>query len=143
MCGAVKVHVTALPLLTLACHCRGCQKFSASAFSLTTMFQSESVSFTGPLQKGGLKDPDRVHHFCKSCLNFIYSQIKGAEHRINLRTSVLHDAASFKPFVEVMAEEKMPWAHVPIAHSFSRYPTSLDELQRLMDEFASQDDPHF
>lgn len=142
MCGSVQIRITALPMLTLACHCRGCQKFSASAFSLTTMFPSESFSCTGPLLVGGLKDPDRVHHFCKSCMNFIYSQIKGAEHRVNVRTSVLHNAAMFEPFVEVMTDAKLPWVHVPVTHSFSKHPTSLDELQLLMDEYASQNHPN-
>ncbi|MDB4559021.1 GFA family protein [Amylibacter sp.] len=142
LCGAVQVCATALPLLTLACHCRGCQKFSASAFSLTTMFPYESFSFTGALITGGLRSQGRVHYFCKSCLNFIYSQIAGAEHRINLRKSVLHEAALFEPFVEVMTDEKMPWAKVPVSHSFSQSPTSLDELQSLMAAYAARYHPH-
>ncbi|MEJ1991577.1 MAG: GFA family protein, partial [Maritimibacter sp.] len=74
LCGAVSVRVTAPPLLTLACHCRGCQKFSASAYSLTTMFPAEAFSVTGELITGGLGLDGKKHYFCKSCLNFIYSQ---------------------------------------------------------------------
>ncbi len=137
LCGAVSVRVTAPPLLTLACHCRDCQKFSASAYSLTTMFPAEAFSCTGALIMGGLGSGGGKHYFCKSCLNFIYSQIAGAEQRINLRTSILDKAASFEPLVEVMTDEKMPWAHVPAKHSFARYPESLDALQALMDDYAN------
>ncbi|MEJ1993112.1 MAG: hypothetical protein P8X50_15870, partial [Maritimibacter sp.] len=48
-----------------------------------------------------------------------------------------HTNASFAPFVELMTDEKMPWAHVPAVHSYSRYPESLDELQALMDDYAN------
>ncbi|MEO9517584.1 GFA family protein [Shimia sp.] len=136
LCGSVQVKVTAAPLLTFACHCRDCQKLCSSAFSLSVMFPSDDVHCSGELITGGLGSNGRTHYFCKSCLNFVYSQIDGAEHRINLRTSVLLDAASFEPFVELMTDEKLPWTSVPATHSFSQVPTSLDELQALMDDFA-------
>ncbi|MGR3615501.1 MAG: GFA family protein [Paracoccaceae bacterium] len=31
LCGSVQIELTSMPLLTLACHCKGCQKCSASA----------------------------------------------------------------------------------------------------------------
>jgi hypothetical protein len=123
-------------MLTLACHCRDCQKLTASAYSLTTMFPEAGFSCTGELIKGGLGGSARTHYFCKSCLNFIYSEIGEGSQRINLRTSVLADAALFEPFVELMTNEKMPWASVPARRSFSSYPESLEELQALMDEYS-------
>jgi len=33
-CGQVRMRISALPILTMACHCKGCQRMSASAFSL-------------------------------------------------------------------------------------------------------------
>ncbi|OUS04000.1 aldehyde-activating protein [Rhodobacterales bacterium 52_120_T64] len=138
LCGSVQVSVTAPALLTLACHCRDCQKLCASAYSLTTMFPSASFSYKGELVKGGLGSSGRTHYFCKSCLNFVFSQIGGADQRINLRTSVLNEAASFEPFVEVMTDEKVPWAKVPAVHSFPRYPETLENLQALMDEYSAR-----
>ncbi len=138
LCGSVQVSVTAPPMLTLACHCRDCQKFTASAYSLTTMFPSDSFSCSGELIKGGLRSSGRTHYFCKSCLNFIYSQITGADHRVNLRTSVLNDAALFEPFVELMTDEKMPWAQIPAVHSFAGFPSSLDALQAILDEYSKR-----
>ena len=37
-CGKVRIRVTAKPMMTAACHCVGCQKMAASAYSLTAMF---------------------------------------------------------------------------------------------------------
>ncbi len=138
LCGSVQVNLTASPLLTLACHCHDCQKLCASAYSLTTIFPSNGFAYTGELIKGGLGSNSRTHYFCKSCLNFVFSQIEGADQRINLRTSVLSEAASFEPFVELMTNEKMPWVKVPSVHSFSQYPESIDQLQALMDEYSKR-----
>lgn len=138
LCGSVNVKATGPALLTMACHCRDCQKLTASAFSLTTMFSSDSFSYIGDLIKGGNRSSERVHYFCKSCLNFVFSEINGATHRINLRTSILDEASQFEPFIETMTDQKMPWVRIPAVHSFTRYPKSLDELQMLMNEYSKQ-----
>ncbi len=137
LCGAVQVNVTGLPLLTLACHCRDCQKLTASAYSLTTMFPSAGFSCTGEVIEGGLKSKGRTHYFCKSCLNFVYSQIDAVQ-RVNLRTSVLNEADLLAPFVELMTDEKMPWVDLPAVHSFAQYPKSAEELQALFDAYSER-----
>ncbi|MGX9356180.1 GFA family protein [Roseobacteraceae bacterium S113] len=137
LCGDVHVSVTAPPLLTLACHCRDCQKFTASAFSLTAMFPAKSFSYTGRLVRGGLGSEERTHYFCPACKNFIYSQMTAAPERINLRLSLLDDARSYPPFVEVMTDEKMPWASVRVARSYAQGPSSREELHALMDAYAA------
>ncbi|MEP1520763.1 GFA family protein [Ascidiaceihabitans sp.] len=138
LCGAVQVTVTAPPLLTLACHCGGCKKLTASAFSLTTMVPKDGFACTGDVIKGGLQQGGRHHYFCKSCLNFVFSEIEGAEFCVNLRTSVLDDAASFPPFVEVMVDQKLSWVDVQAQHSFDALPESLEVLQILMDAYSKQ-----
>lgn len=100
------------------------------------MFPSDGFFCTGDVIKGGLGSESRTHYFCKSCLSFVYTQIAGAEHRVNLRTSMLDDARDFEPFVELMTDEKIPWASIPAAHSFARYPDSAEQLQTLMDAYA-------
>lgn len=137
LCGSVRVTLTASPLLTLACHCRDCQKLSASAYTITTIFPSEGFSCTGELIKGGLGSNGRAHYYCKSCLTFVFSRVSDANGRVNLRTSVLDQSASFPPFVEIMTAEKMPWANVPAIHSFAQYPATLEEFQSLITEYAT------
>ncbi|MEL6783516.1 MAG: GFA family protein [Pseudomonadota bacterium] len=135
LCGAVRVRLTAAPLLTIACHCRSCQKFSASAYSLTIMFPVEAFSCSGALDQGGLGLEGKNHFFCQSCKNFIYSRLDAAPQRVNLRTSILDEASSFVPFVEVMTDSKMAWATVPAKHSFETVPESADILQAIMNEY--------
>lgn len=135
LCGAVHVQVTAQPLLTLACHCRDCQKLSASAYSLTIMVPADGFSVSGDLVTGGLHTEGKEHSFCPKCMNFIFTRIKGAG-RVNLRASVLDDLSWFAPFVELMTEEKQPWAHVPAMHSYARYPKTIEEINALMADYV-------
>jgi hypothetical protein len=72
------------------------------------MVPSAGFACTGDLITGGLGTKGRQHFYCKSCLNFVFSKIEGAEHRVNLRTSVLDQAAAFPPFVgSVLAGGRM------------------------------------
>lgn len=138
LCGAVQVCVTATPLLTLACHCRDCQKLSASAYSLTAMIPDEGFSVRGALVIGGRRDERRRHHFCPTCMSFVFTRIKGADTRVNLRASVLDDLTWFAPFVELMTDEKLPWASVPAMHSFARYPETIEAVDALMTDYAKR-----
>lgn len=45
-CGQVRFEVSAKPLLTMACHCRGCQQMTASAFSLSAAIPTEGFRVT-------------------------------------------------------------------------------------------------
>ena len=138
LCGAVQIEATALPLLTLACHCHDCQKFSASAYSLTAMFPNEHVTYTGDLDIGGLHSEQRTHYFCSSCKNFVFSRMKAAPERINLRTSLLDDAEMFPPFVELMCDNKQAWANFAVPHSYAQFPKTLVELEGLMKDYETQ-----
>ncbi len=138
LCGSVRVRVTALPLLTFACHCRDCQKLSASAYSLTAMFPAEGFSVSGELVLGGRRTEQREHNFCPQCLNFIFTRIKGADTRVNLRASVLDDLTWFSPFVELMTEDELPWSNVPAVHSFPRFPETIAEFEALMADYSKR-----
>ena len=45
-CGQVRLKLSAPPLLTAACHCTGCQRMTASAFSLSIAVPSEGFAVT-------------------------------------------------------------------------------------------------
>jgi len=57
-CGEVRIRVTRPPLLTGACHCAGCQRMSASAFSLTVTLPSDGFELVaGAPVPGGAQGP--------------------------------------------------------------------------------------
>ena len=55
ICGECRVRVSIAPIITMACHCTGCQKLSASAFSLTAMVPVDGFEvIAGRTQIGAL-----------------------------------------------------------------------------------------
>jgi len=66
-CGQVRFKVSAAPILTMACHCTGCQKMTASAFSLSAAIPSEGFEVTaGAPAIGGLHGAEIHHYFCRT-----------------------------------------------------------------------------
>lgn len=135
-CGAVRVELSAMPLLTAACHCTGCQRMSGSAFSLTAMVPPAGFRVTaGAMVAGGAQGPALTHRFCPSCKTWMFTRIAGVEAFLNLRPSVLDDHAWFTPFVETMTREKLPWATTPARHRYEGFP-AMDDLPALFAAYA-------
>lgn len=134
-CGQVRLRISAPPLLTMACHCTGCQRMTASAFSLSGAIPSEGFSVTkGEPAIGGLHGAHR-HYFCPHCMSWLFTRPDGMDWFVNLRPTMLDDPASFTPFIETWTSEKLLWATTPAVHSFEKLP-AFEEYAVLTKEYA-------
>ena len=98
-CGQVKMQITAPPFITAACHCRGCQRMSASAYSLSVAVPSEGFAVTqGNPVIGGLHG-SLQHYFCPWCMSWMFTRPPGMDWFVNIRASLLDDAEKFAPFM--------------------------------------------
>jgi hypothetical protein len=139
-CGQIRIRIAAPPLLTMACHCSGCQRMSASAFSLSVAIPSEGFSVTqGEPVIGGLHGPTR-HYFCPHCMSWMFTRPEGYDQFVNLRPTMLDDASWFSPFIETYTIEKLPWATTPAVHSFETVPP-FEEYAALTREYAERAKP--
>ena len=135
-CGQVRLRISAPPLLTMACHCTGCQRMTASAFSLSAAIPAEGFSVTaGEPVIGGLHGASR-HYFCPYCMSWMFTRPKGMEWFVNLRPTMLDDPRGLPPFIETWTREKLPWATTPAIHSFETVP-AFDDYEGLTKEYAS------
>jgi hypothetical protein len=135
-CDRVRFMISAPPLLTMACHCTGCQRMTGSAFSLTIAVPSPGFSVTkGDPTIGGLHGPTR-HYFCPHCMSWMFTRPEGFDAFVNVRATMLDDPRDFVPFVETMTSEKLPWAATPAVHSFEKFPP-LDRYQLLAEQYAA------
>ncbi len=135
-CGRVRFAVTSAPLMTMACHCTGCQRMTASAFSLSALYPSDAFAVTlGETVIGGLHAGHR-HHFCPHCLSWLYTKPDGMDDFVNVRATLFDDCRSFRPFIETYTSEKLPWVETPAVHSFEAFPPE-DQLQALGEAFAT------
>lgn len=136
-CGQVRFDVNSAPLITMACHCTGCQRMTASAFSLSTLYPSNVFEVTsGKPVIGGLHGTTR-HFFCAHCMSWLFTRPEGMDEFVNVRSTMLDDARSFSPFVESYTDEMLPWAVTSAVHSFRKFP-SLDDFPALLAEYQKR-----
>jgi hypothetical protein len=134
-CSQTRFAISAPPLLTMACHCSGCQRMTASAFSHSVAVLTEAFTVTGgePVI-GGLHGPSH-HRFCPNCMSWLYTQTESMEWFTNVRATMLDDPSWFVPFVETWTSERLPWAATPAPHSFPELPP-LDTYEDLIRAFV-------
>lgn len=121
-CGAVRLRIRARPLLTMACHCTGCQKMSSSAYSLSAAIPSDAFEITqGEPVVGGLRGVTK-HYFCGQCMTWMFTRPDGIDFFVNLRPTMLDDASWFVPYMETWTSERLPWATTPATRSFAALP---------------------
>lgn len=138
-CGQVGFRVSGPPIVTMACHCKGCQRMSASAFSLSALYPSDRFEILqGEPVIGGLHGPTR-HFFCPHCMSWLFTRPEGMDEFVNVRSTMLDDAAAFVPFIETYTREKLPWARTPAIHSFETLPP-MERYPELVAEFAERAD---
>ena len=135
-CGETRIRLSMPPLITMACHCTGCQTMSASAFSLSIAVPSDGFEVVagGPVPGGLTRDQ---HYFCPSCKSWMYTRPKGLDWFVNVRPTMLDEHSWYAPFVETFTGEKLPWATTAAAHSYSRFP-EMSEFDTLIAAFGRE-----
>lgn len=137
-CGAVRLRVTKPPLLSGACHCTGCQRMSASAYSLTLTLPSDGFEVAaGEPVIGGLHGPVSHHFHCPQCLAWLFTRAEGFDWFVNLRATMLDDHGWFAPFVELWTRDKLPWAETGASRSYEGDP-DMSEWEGLMQAYAAE-----
>ena len=134
-CGQARFKVEGEPLVTMACHCTGCQRMTASAFSLSSLYPTDRFEVaTGEPVIGGLHGATR-HYFCPHCLSWLFTRPEGMDDLVNVRATMLDDAHDYWPFIETFTREKLPWATTGAVHSFAGFPP-MERYPALLGEFS-------
>jgi hypothetical protein len=133
-CGEVRLRIGAQPILTTICHCRGCQKMSASAFSLSVAVPSQGFEITGGTPVlGGMRNPQLQHFFCPSCMSWMFTRFM--PEFVNIRVTMLDDTSWFVPFVETWTRTRLSWVTTPAVHRYPEFP-DMSEFAQLLGEFS-------
>jgi hypothetical protein len=133
-CGEVQMRISAPPILSMACHCKGCQKMSASAYSLSVAIPSTGFEVIhGKPVIGGMRDPNLKHFFCPQCMSWMFTRF--APEFVNVRATMFNDLAWIPPFMETWTKTKLPWATTPAVHSYDEFPP-VEAYGKLTAEFA-------
>ncbi|MCJ8052562.1 GFA family protein [Shinella curvata] len=136
-CGRVKIRINAPPLITMACHCTGCQRMSGSAYSLSAAIPTEGfVVIEGePVVAGA--SPEAGHHFCPDCMTWMFTRPQGLEFFVNVRPTMLEETSWYSPFIESYTSEKLAWAATPAEHSYEKFP-AMEDFEPLLSAYAQR-----
>lgn len=135
-CERVEIRVSQSPLATSACHCRGCQKMSSSAYSLTAIIPSQGFEvIKGEPVIGGLHGADQHHYFCAHCMTWMFTKIDGMDFFVNVRPTLFDDTSWFRPFMETYTSTKLPFAETGAVESFEKFP-DMNQYEGLMKAYA-------
>lgn len=135
-CDRVRFAATGRPLITMACHCTGCQRMTASAYSLSSLYRRDAFEVTrGETVIGGLHGATR-HHFCAHCMSWLFTHPSGMPDFVNVRATLLDNAASYRPYIETHTREKLPWASTGAVHGYETFPPA-ERFSALLAGFAA------
>ncbi|MCY1125740.1 winged helix-turn-helix domain-containing protein [Frigidibacter sp. RF13] len=132
LCGEVRYRITEPALDTLICHCRMCQKFSGSAFSIGSIYATDAVIFTKGAPSYYKSSPFAERGFCACCgssLTFrpqLPSVSADWEGWILIEVGTLDNPAPNLPTWQLGIESQLPWFDVKLGHKRVRCQDSPD-----------------
>ena len=138
-CGHVRYQISSDPLIVHACHCRGCQQNSGSAFAINALYEADRVvllageveKITVPTPSGTGQDITR----CAKCKVAVWSHYNmgGLRERIKfLRVGTLDNPDQMPPDVHIYTCSKQPWVVLPKADQ------SVDEFYEYDQTWSAQ-----
>lgn len=135
-CGQIRFEITAPPMLTMACHCKGCQRMTGGPYSLSVAVPPEGFRVTkGEPVIGGVGDP-AVHHHCPHCLSWVFTRPQMAPF-VNVRIPMLDDPSGLEPFVDTYTSAAFPFAKTGAPQGYPEFPP-MEAWQALREAFAQR-----
>ena len=134
-CGAVRFRVDKAPLLTMACHCRGCQRMTGSAFSLSAAIPEDGFEILQGDPVPGGADKAFGHRFCPECFSWVWTKHPMMEGFLNLRSPMLDEAGWARPYIETCKAERLGFVEAGAVRSYAGYP-SPEEFPVLLADYA-------
>ena len=137
LCGKVSFELASPPLITLACHCAGCQRLTSSAYSVSGVYPKPSFTLTGDTPVIGALHSDVRHWYCAHCKSWVYTEPPGDAPVVNVRMTLLDEPLAQKPFVEMCTDEALDWALIDADHAYPGFPPEED-FTILAEAFAAR-----
>jgi hypothetical protein len=116
-CGAVRyaLAIAAFPR-AYACHCRDCQTWSGSAFSLQVVVAEGAIVVEGPVVRYDFLNPSgNVSHqrMCGICHTRIFNTNDARPGIAVVRAGTLDDSDVLAVPLHIWAKRKQPWVRLP------------------------------
>lgn len=133
-CCAVRYELKATPLPPIICHCKECQKQSASAFGMTLPVLRRDLNLlSGDLREWRrLADSGRqlACYFCPQCGTRLYHSSSMGPEFWHLKPGTLDDTSRLEPVAQVWTESAQPW--LKLAGELTSFPGQPENIAALL-----------
>jgi len=116
-CGAVRYSISSEPLALYVCHCRECQKQSASAFGLSLIVRRDGFRLTRGATNSWSRPTDSGRTlrcaFCPECGSRLWHVREGAAETISVKAGSLDAPVDLRSAVHIWTSRKLPGVVIP------------------------------
>jgi len=128
-CGQVRYVIAGRPRTVYCCHCRECQKQSASAFGMSLAVRFGDVTFSGRF--ASWERPTDIGtrtrcYFCPDCGSRVYHRGSASPDRATIKAGSLDDTSWIVPVGHIWVSRKQAW--VVLDPAVPAHPTQPDDL---------------
>ncbi len=132
-CGEIRYQIHDRPLTFYICHCRECQKQSASAFGLSLTVPRAAVEIVQGQPKTWTRtsDSDRtvICSFCPNCGTRLFHDRSYNRETINIKAGTLDDPNCLRPVGNIWTQSAQPWVVISDELlNYSGQPESVTDL---------------
>ena len=114
-CGAVRYTHSAAPIAVYICHCRECQKQSASAFGISVEMPRSGFTITQGKPKFWTRGTDSGRKlrcaFCADCGSRLWHESDAGW--ITLKGGSLDQPVDVSKAIHLWTKRKLPWIQIP------------------------------
>ncbi|WP_157216904.1 GFA family protein [Flavisphingomonas formosensis] len=135
-CGAVRYRIAGRRPPVYACHCRECQKQSASGFGLSLPVRGRDFEVAGVTARW-----ERVSDgggrtscfFCPNCGSRLYHVSSVTPDRVTVKGGSLDDTGWLRPVAHIWVSRKQPWVVLdPAVPALEKQPEDLAGWRRML-----------
>lgn len=136
-CGGIRYELLDEPTMLYVCHCKDCQKQSASAFGMSLMMNPEHIRFSQGktrLRHWDTRGEDGAVKRCSFCPDCGTRIMHGSDDplaSVSIKAGSLDDCAGLRPLAHIWLKSAQGWISVVSEHSFQEEPENVAELRKL------------
>jgi hypothetical protein len=115
LCGKVRYTASGDPAFVGVCHCRDCQKFTGSAFSVVIGVPKPAFSLQGTVttySKPGDSGKQIERQFCPECGSSIVDEASAFPGVVMISSGTLDDPSWVKPAMQIYCDSAQPWVQL-------------------------------
>lgn len=119
-CGSCSYMVTTQPYVAYTCHCRECQRLTASAFATCIQVPAEAIIVRSGNPQGRERVTDSGNTlstwFCPICGSALFSQNSARPRIRTVYVGTLDNPHEVTVSAHIWTKRKLPWVPLPASH---------------------------